>query len=145
MPKVLLTVCVIIQEVGETVATETCRHVVILDSGSIVSLLPLSYANENLGESNVRLQDCQGTSLKTACQQTLVVFDAIMSGEEVEIHHRFLVGNVHNCILSLGELYKSGWTLKSDEQGQFLISRDQEAKILAVFQRNSFAIEATVC
>ena len=140
------SVCVVIQEVNEAEVVETCRNVVILDSGSDVSLLPLSYANENIGESNVRLQDCQGTSLRTAGQQdaTLVVFDA-NSGEEVEIHHRFLVRNVHNCILSLGELYKSGWMLKSDGSEQFLISPDQEAKIPAVFQRNSFAIEAMIC
>ena len=140
------SVCVVIQEINEEEVVETCRKVVILDSGSDVSLLPLSYANENIGESNVRLQDCQGTSLRTAGQQdaTLVVFDA-KSGEEVEIHHRFLVGNVHNCILSLGELYKSGWMLKSDGPEQFLISPDQEAKIPVMFQRNSFAIEAMIC
>ena len=140
------SVCVVIQEVNEAEVVETCRNVVILDSGSDVSLLPLSYANENIGESNVRLQDCQGTSLRTAGQQgaTLVVFDA-KSGEDVEIHHRFLVGNVHNCILSLGELYKSGWMLKSDGSEQFLISPDQEAKIPVVFQRNSFAMEAMIC
>lgn len=50
------SVCVIIQEIDEAATTEVCRHVVILDSGSDVSLLPLSYANKNLGERNVRLQ-----------------------------------------------------------------------------------------
>ena len=139
------SVCVIVQEVEENSATETCRRVVILDSGSDVSLLPLSYANDSPDESDVRLQDCQGSSLKTAGQQeaTLVVYDA-MSGEEIEL--RFLIGNVHNnCILSLGELYKNGWLLESDGKDQFLVSPDQQAGIPVIFQRNSFAIEATVC
>lgn len=54
--------------------------------------------------------------MKTAGEQeALVVYDAL-SGEEIEIHHRFLVGNVHNCILSLGELYKGVWALKTKKK-----------------------------
>ena len=114
------SVCVIIQEVDGSSSPEACRHVVILDSRSDVSLLPLSYANDSLNESDVKLQDRQGSSLRTAGQQeaTLVVQDA-MTGEEIELHHKFLIGNVHNCILSLGELYKSGWLLENEGGGQF--------------------------
>lgn len=71
---------------------------------------PSNYANVSLDENSVKLQDCQGTSLRTTVQQetTLVVFDAL-PGEEIELQHRFLIGNVHKCILLLGELYKIGW------------------------------------
>ena len=117
------SVCVVVQEVGEDIATETRRRAVILDSGSDVSLLPLSYANDSLGESSVKLQDCLGSSLKTTGQQdaTLVVYDAL-SGEEIELHHMFLIGNVHNCILSSGELYKSGcWKVKERSSSWYLL------------------------
>ena len=91
----------------QRLATETCRHFVIPDSGQG---FPSNYANVSLDENSVKLQDCQGTSLRTTVQQetTLVVFDAL-PGEEIELQHRFLIGNVHKCILLLGELYKIGW------------------------------------
>ena len=80
----------------------------ILDSGSDVSLLPLSYATNKASHSNLRLQDCQGSRLKTVELQeaTLVAYDSV-TGDEIELRHDFVVGNVNNCILSLGELYKA--------------------------------------
>ena len=96
------SVRVIIQDLSEECAVETCRSVVILDSGSGFSLLPLSYATEKAKHSNVRLQDCQGSQLKTVGLQeaTLVAYDS-NTGEEIELRHNFVVGNVNNCILSL--------------------------------------------
>ena len=129
----------IIQDITEEGEADSCRSVVILDSGSDVSLLPLSYATDKASHSNVRLQDCQGSQLKTVGLQeaTLVAYDSV-TGEEIEPRHNFVVGDVNNCILSLGELYKAGWTIEQHGPNPMLTSPDQQA-------RNSFAIEATVC
>ena len=140
------TIRVIIQEVVDESQIGSCRSIIILDSGSDVSLLPISFSSDKLNTSAVRLQDCQGTSLSTIGQQnaTLIVRDT-MSGEEVELRHNFLVGNVRNCILSLGELYKSGWTVEQEHGKPVLCSPDRQVRVPVFFQRNSFAIEATVC
>ena len=67
-----------------------------------------------------------------------------MSGEDIELHHRFLVGNVRTCILSLGELYKNGWTVLQEGGNPVLVPPSGDAKIPVFFQRNSLAIEAAV-
>eukprot|EP00435_Cladocopium_sp_Y103_P031448 s1024_g8.t1 len=69
---------------------------VILDSGSDVSLLPLSYAGAVDGpadESQVRLRDCHGQELKVAGIKTpsLVVEDS--DGTQVELGTKFLVAD----------------------------------------------------
>ena len=140
------TIRVIIQEVVDDSQAGDCRSNIILDSGSDVSLLPVSFSSDTLSNSAVRLQDCQGTSLSTVGQQhaTLIVHDS-MSGEEVELRRNFLVGNVRNCILSLGELYKSGWVVEQEHGRPMLCSPDRQVRAPVFFQRNSFAIEATVC
>ena len=136
----------IILEVPEISTEEDqCRSVIILDSGSDVSLLPMSFASSETETTGVRLQDCQGMPVETAGQKeaTLVVRD-IMSGEDIELHHRFLVGNVKTCILSLGELYKNGWTVLQDGGSPVLVPPSGDAKIPVFFQRNSLAMEASV-
>ena len=72
-------------------------------------------------------------------EATLVAYDSV-TGEEIELRH-----NVNNCILSLGELYKAGWTIEQHGPNPMLTSPDQQARIPVVFQRSSFVIEATVC
>ena len=61
----------IIQEIPEAGVEEQdkCRSIVILDSGSDVSLFPMTFAGNNTESSQVRLQDCQGMPLETAGQR----------------------------------------------------------------------------
>lgn len=108
-------------------------------------MLPPSYASE-AGHSNVRLQDCQGSQLKTVGSQeaTLIAHDS-NTGEEIGVRHHFVVGNAINRILSLGELCKSGWTIEQSGPNPMLASPDQQARIPVVFQRHSFVKEASVC
>ena len=121
--------------------------VVILDRGSDVSLLPLGYGHcgeTSIPHEDVQLRDCQGEHLSVAGYRT-VVQDG--DGTEAELEHSFLIANVRSCILSLGQLYRSGWSVKQMEDGggPFLESPDQELRVPVFYQRNSLAIKATVC
>ena len=121
---------------------------IILDSGSDVSLLPKKFYREDrdLGNQH-RLQDCQGRRLNVAGtrETEIEVMDA--NGEMVTLRHRFLVGEVTSCLLSLGQLLKSGWTLNHDEHQKnklLLCSPDREAAIPVGYRGMSLAIEGTV-
>ena len=126
------------------------KGVVILDSGSDVSLLPLSYGQcgaDAVQPEDVQLRDCQGSHLKVTGYRTvsLVVEDG--DGTEAELEHAFLIANVKSCILSLGQLYRNGWCVKQmeDGAGPYLESPDRELRVPVFYQRNSLAISATVC
>eukprot|EP00435_Cladocopium_sp_Y103_P025937 s2422_g6.t1 len=115
------------------------EDVVILDSGSDVSLLPLSFGHCGVDAEHpeeVQLCDCQGSHLEVTGD-----------GPEAELEHAFLIANVKSCILSLGQLYQSGWSVKlmDDGSGLFLESPDQELHVPVFYQRNSLALRATVC
>ena len=69
------------------------------------------------------------------------------NGEMVTLRHRFLVGEVTSCLLSLGQLLKSGWTLNHDEHQKnnlLLCSPDREAAIPVGYRGVSLASEGTV-
>ena len=69
------------------------------------------------------------------------------NGEMVTLRHRFLVGEVTSCLLSLGQLLKSGWTLNHDERQKnklLLCSPDREAAVPVGYRGMSLAIEGTV-
>jgi len=127
------------------------KDVVILDSGSNVSLLPLSYGQcgaHTVRSEDVQLRDCQGSHLKVTGYTTvsLVVKDG--DGTEAELEHVFLIANVKSCILSLGQLYRNGWCVKQmdDGSGPYLKkSPDRELRVPVNYQRNSLAMNATVC
>ena len=74
---------------------------------------------------------------------SLVVRD--FEGVEAELEHSFLIANVKSCILSLGQLYRNGWSVKNLGDGPYLESPDQELRVPAHFQCNSLAISASVC
>ena len=129
---------------------KTDNGVVILDSGPNVSLLPLSYGQcgmDAVRAEDVQLRDCQGSHLKVTGYRTvsLVVKDG--DGTEAELEHAFLIANVKSCILSLGQLYRNGWCVKQmdDGSGPYLESPDKELHIPLFYQRNSLAMNATVC
>ena len=128
--------------------TETEGDVVILDSGSDVSPLPLSYGQcgeDAVNPEEVQLRDCQGERLHVTGYRTVSLVVQDEQGEEAELEHSFLIANVKKCILSLGQLYRSGWSIKQYGEGPVLESPDQELKVPVVYQRNSLAIKAFVC
>ena len=127
---------------------DVAGDVVILDSGSDVSLLPLSYGQcgeNNVNPEEVQLRDCQGEHLHVEGYRTVSLVVQDECGEEAELEHSFLIANVKSCILSLGQLYRSGWSVKQHEHGPVLESPDRELRVPVVYQRNSLAISATVC
>ena len=106
---------------------------IILDSGSDVSLLPKKFYREDrdLGNQH-RLQDCQGRRLNVAGTRETEIEVMDTNGEMVTLRHKFLVGEVTSCLLSLGQLLKSGWTLDNDEHQKNklpLCSPDRETAI----------------
>ena len=122
------------------------RHTVILDSGSDVSLLPLSFGSAVDSEDcNLKLQNCQGGSLQVLGHKSASLLARSVDGEEIELQHKFLVGDVSTCILSLGELYRSGWSVQPGDLSPFLMSPDGSVHIPVQYRQNSFAIEASVC
>eukprot|EP00435_Cladocopium_sp_Y103_P043647 s2238_g12.t1 len=124
------------------------KNVVILDSGSDVSLLPLSCVGVVDGpadESQVRLRDCQGQELKVAGIKTasLVVEDS--DGTQAGLETQFLVAdNIKSAILSLGQLYRAGWSVAQSDDGPRLQSPDQTLNVPVFYVRNSLAIQAEV-
>ena len=128
---------------------EVDKDIVILDSGSDVSLLPLSYGHcgmDAVRQEEVQLRDCHGSHLKVTGYRTvsLVVRDG--DGTEAELEHAFLIANVKSCILSLGQLYRNGWCVKQmdDGSGPCLESPDKKLHIPVFYERNSLAMKATV-
>ena len=121
--------------------------VVILDSGSDVSLLPLHYGEGQIqrGAQDVHLRDCQGERLRVDGYRTVSLLVTDVDGSEAEIEHCFLIGDVKSCILSLGQLYQHGWNVKHDGGILVLKSADSTLNVPVFFQRNSLAINATVC
>ena len=68
-----------------------------------------------------------------------------LTGEEVELRHQFIVGDMKSCILSLGELYRRGWSVAQESNGLVLKSPEGEVQIPVHYQRNSLAVDAKVC
>ena len=118
---------------------------IILDSGSDVSLLPARFAN-NLNKSGKhRLRNCQGGSLQTKGTRHTDLEVKDSEGEFVLLRHEFIVGDVPSGLLSLGQLYQSGWKIISEESDDlYLVDPNREVKIPVHFKNKSFAIRAHV-
>ncbi|CAL1141687.1 unnamed protein product [Cladocopium goreaui] len=124
------------------------QDVVILDSGSDVSLLPLAFGNvgeESLDHDSVQLRDCQGEKLEVTGYRTVSLVVTDSDGGEAELQHPFLIANVQSCILSLGQLYQGGWSVQQNSGGPCLESPDQTLRVPVFYKRNSLAIKASVC
>ena len=133
----------IIQDVQRVQGEE--EEWIILDSGSDVSLLPSRYATNTKRQRNHQLTDCQGGTLRTrgTRQTDLQVVDS--EGEEILLRHEFIIGDVTTGLLSLGQLYQSGWKVDSSDGGQlFLEDPNKQVKIPVHFRNKSFAIKACV-
>ena len=124
------------------------QDVVILDSGSDVSLLPLAFGNvgeESLDHDSVQLRDCQGEKLEVTGYRTVSLVVTDSDGGEAELQHPFPIANVQSCILSLGQLYQGGWSVQQNSGGPCLESPDQTLRVPVFYKRNSLAIKASVC
>ena len=77
----------------------------ILDSGSDVSLLPRRH-QRNLDETTLgcKLQNCQGGALEISGTKQAELYVQDREGQGVILQHKFIVGDVQSCIMSLGEL-----------------------------------------
>ena len=128
-----------------TAGDEIDKDVVILDSGSDASLLPLPYGHcgNDAVRQEVQLRDCQGSHLKVTGYRTVSL---IVQDGDGELEHAFLIADVKRCILSLGQLYRNGWCVKQmdDGSGSYLESPNCELCVPVFYQRNSLAMKATV-
>ena len=76
---------------------EMNEDVVILDNGSDVFLLPMSYGQccmDAVREEDVQLRDCQGSHLKVTGYRTVSLVVKDRDGTEAELEHAFLIVNV---------------------------------------------------
>ena len=111
---------------------------VILDSGSDVSLLPAAYGckvDEPADRAQVQLRDCQGQELQVAGvkQASLVVEDE--DGSQAELETQFLVAeSIKSAILSLGQLYRAGWSVTQADQGPVLESPDKTLRVPVFYE-----------
>ena len=124
------------------------KKVVILDSGSDVSLLPLGCVDVDgpADQSQLQLRDCQGKELKVAGVKNASIIVQDDDGSQAELETQFVVsGSVKSCILSLGQLYRAGWAVHQHEGGPKLESPDGTLRVPVFFQRNSLAIHGEVC
>ena len=125
------------------------KKIVILDSGSDVSLLPLCRGGDIDGPADsaqVQLRDCQGTELKVTGVKTASIIVEDEDGSQAELETQFVVSeNVKSCVLSLGQLYRVGWSVQQHEGGPMLESPDKTLKVPVFYQRNSLAIHGEVC
>ena len=103
---------------------------VILDSGSDANALPRIYASDNILASKHRLRNCEGTPLKTYGTRETELVVTTVNGEEVALKQKFVVGEVTSCLLSLGQLLKTGWSLvHRGEHGEQLALQSPEASV----------------
>lgn len=117
---------------------------IILDSGSDVSLLPSRFQPDSKNTKGYDLRDCQGGALKTTGTKSaeLLVVDA--EGNEVILKHNFITADVKTGIVSLGRLYKQGWSVLPDESGPMLVSPCSNLRVPVCYRNSSLAIRAHV-
>ena len=97
------------------------EEVVILDSGSDVSLLPKRQRNLDESTSGCRLQNCQGGALQVSGVKHAELHVQDRERHGVVLQHRFIVGDVQSCIMSLEELYQAGWHIDKDGDDLYLV------------------------
>ena len=77
-------------------------------------------------------------------QASLVVEDE--DGSQAELETQFLVaGTMKSAILSLGQLYRAGWSVSQAVHGPVLESPDNTLRVPVFYVRNSLAIRAEIC
>ena len=122
------------------------KSCIILDSGSDVSLLPMSFvADCTRTPKNQNLRDCQGQQLHPSGTKDaeLVVND--LEDRQAILRQKFIAGDVTNCLLSLGQLMRRGWTIgktSESDSGIALISPDEQLNVPVEYKGDSLAITA---
>jgi hypothetical protein len=89
----------------------------------------------------VQLRDCEGEHVQVTGYRTVSLVVRDEDGEEAELEHSFIIANVKSCmwrcVLSLGQLYRSGRSVK--QHGMDLFS-----KVLIKIFEFLWCINATV-
>ena len=126
---------------------EKSAQVIILDSGSDVSLLPKTFQADSGGSAQHQLQDCQGNSLQVSGTKEAEIFVDDAGGECLQLNHTFVVGDVTSCLMSLGQLYSNGWSIVHEAGcGRHDLGlRAPDGVLIPVFYRGmSLAIEGHI-
>ncbi len=134
-----------ISEWSEPQGEKAC---IVLDSGSDVSLLPMSFlADSGIESKEHNLRDCQGQRLHTTGTKDAELVVSDVSNIQAILKQQFIVGDVTNCLLSLGQMLRKGWSIsKTDEceSGLALVSPDEQLKVPVEYKGDSLAITAWV-
>ena len=102
---------------------------IILDSGSGLSLLPARFSVDGNTTAGTSLRNCQGGKLKTRGTRHTDLQVRDVEGEEVLLHHEFIVGDATTGLVSLGQLYQAGWKIDGEGSGElFLIDPRHKIK-----------------
>ena len=135
----------LVNNIEEKNYNEMEEEVVILDSGSDVSLLPKRHQRNLEGSTlGCRLQNCQGGTLEVAGVKQAELHVQDRGGQGAVLQHRFVVGDVQSCIMSLGELYQAGWHIDKDGDELSLLPPDDSMKVPVFYKNKSLAIRAHV-
>ena len=135
----------LVNNIEEMNYNEMEEEVVILDSGSDVSLLPKRHQRNLEGSTlGCRLQNCQGGTLEVAGVKHAELHVQARGGQGAVLQHRFVVGDVQSCIMSLGELYQAGWHIDKDGDELSLLPPDDSMKVPVFYKNKSLAIRAHV-
>ena len=135
----------LVNNIEEMNYNEMEEEVVILDSGSDVSLLPKRHQRNLEGSTlGCMLQNCQGGTLEVAGVKRAELHVQARGGQGAVLQHRFVVGDVQSCIMSLGELYQAGWHIDKDGDELSLLPPDDSMKVPVFYKNKSLAIRAHV-
>ena len=135
----------LVNNIEELNYNEMEEEVVILDSGSDVSLLPKRHQRNLEGSTlGCRLQNCQGGTLEVAGVKHAELHVQARGGQGAVLQHRFVVGDVQSCIMSLGELYQAGWHIDKDGDELSLLPPDDSMRVPVFYKNKSLAIKAHV-
>ena len=143
--------CCMVMETADEIALHSDPDIlVVLDSGSDVSLLPFEYsaAGQWARSRNVILEDAQGGKLETRGTRRARVTVKALDGSDVSIEDTFILANVQNVLISFGRLLRKQWRLVEQhgvESGLALEAPDGSCRTAVVFRRNSLAIRGQIC
>ena len=110
-----------------------------------MSLLPRRHQRNLEGSTlGCRLQNSQGGTLEVAGVKHAELHVQARGGQGAVLQHRFVVGDVQSCIMSLGELYQAGWHIDKDGDELSLLPPDDSMKVPVFYKNKSLAIRAHV-
>ena len=93
---------------------------IILDSGSNVSLLPTPCVADAGSDTQHALRDCQRGALRVTGTGFTDLQVQDLSGEDGVLRHQLVVCDVTTSLLSLGQLYQLGWRLHEAQDAEQL-------------------------